>query len=92
MQTIAHLVITISFLISIVFAIYVRCKIRYQTSSTCAKAFRWMLILFAAALIPYTIMNHMVWSATVMIAVIFLGNLIYAIVDICMERKYRVEE
>lgn len=92
MQTIAYLVIAISFLISIVFAIYMRFRMYYQTSSTCAKAFRWMLILFAAALIPYTIMTDMVWSATAMIAVLFLGNLIYAIVDICMERKYRAEE
>lgn len=92
MQTIAYLVITILFLISIVFAIYMRFRRPYQMSSTCTKIFRWILVLVAAVLIPYTIITDMVWSATAMIIVLFLGDLIYAIVDIYVERKYRTEE
>lgn len=92
MQTIAYLVITISFLISIVLAIYMRFRRPYQMSSTCSKIFRWILILVAAGLIPYTIVTDMVWSATAMAVVLFLGNLIHAIVDIYVERKYRTQE
>ena len=92
MQTIAYLVITISFLISIGFAIYMRFRIPYELSSTCSKIFRWILILVAAGLTPFTIMTDMVWSATAMIVVLFFGNLIYAIVDIYAERKYRTQE
>ena len=89
MQTIAYLVITLSFLISIVVAIYMRFRIPYQMSSTCTTIFRWIFVLVAAVLIPYTIMTDMVWSATAMAVVLFLGNLIFAIVDIYVERKYR---
>lgn len=92
MQTIAYLVITISFLISIVAAIYMRLRIPSQMSSTCTKIFRWILTLVAAGLIPYTIITDMVWSATAMIIVLFLGNLIFAIVDIYVERKYKAQE
>lgn len=92
MQTIAYLVMTIAFLISIVVAIYTRFRRPYQMSSTCSKIFRWILILVAAGLIPYTIITDMVWSATAMTVVLFLGNLIFAIVDIYVERKYRTQE
>lgn len=85
----AYLVLTISFLISIVFAIYLRFRRPSQISSTCSKIFRWILVLIAAVLIPYTIVTDMVWSATAMLVVVFLGNLIFAIVDIYVERKYR---
>lgn len=87
-----YLVLTISFLISIVFAIYIRFRRPYQMSSTCSKIFRWILVLIAAVLIPYTIVTDMVWSATAMIVVVFLGNLIFAIVDMYVERKYRSQE